>query len=85
MSWEALARIVVDALGPGTFQAVVTGDMVRNGKPHPEPYLTAAAALGDLHEGIDAEVFDIAPLLEWADRDEAEGKAPPVDPGEEPT
>jgi DNA ligase D len=25
--------------------------------------------LGDLHAGIDAAVFDIAPLLEWADRD----------------
>ena len=27
------------------------------------------AALGDLHAGIDDAVFDIAPLLEWADRD----------------
>jgi len=27
------------------------------------------AELGDLHEGIDDAVFDIAPLLEWADRD----------------
>ena len=31
------------------------------------------AELGDLHAGIDDAVFDIAPLLEWADRDEAEG------------
>ena len=46
MSWEALARVVVDALGPGTFRAVVTGDMVRNGKPDPEPYLLAAHRLG---------------------------------------
>ncbi|MCW4353550.1 non-homologous end-joining DNA ligase [Hoyosella sp. YIM 151337] len=30
------------------------------------------AALGDLHEGIDDAVFDIAPLLEWADRDDHE-------------
>ena len=37
------------------------------------------AELGDLHADIDDHVFDIAPLLEWADRDEAEGKAPPVD------
>ncbi len=36
--------------------------------------------IGDLHAGIDEEVFDIAPLLEWADRDEAEGAEPPVDP-----
>jgi DNA ligase D len=28
------------------------------------------ARLGDLHEGIDEAVFDISPLLEWADRDE---------------
>jgi DNA ligase D len=27
------------------------------------------ARLGDLHAGIDAASFDIAPLLEWADRD----------------
>jgi len=46
MSWEPLARAVVDALPQGTFQAVVTGDMVANGKPHPEPYLEAAARLG---------------------------------------
>jgi DNA ligase D len=28
------------------------------------------ARLGDLHAGIDEAVFDIAPLLEWAERDE---------------
>ena len=28
------------------------------------------AALGDLHEGIDDAAFDLAPLLEWAERDE---------------
>ncbi|MDZ4765259.1 MAG: HAD family phosphatase [Chloroflexota bacterium] len=28
------------------FQAIVTGDGVTNGKPHPEPYLLAAARLG---------------------------------------
>jgi DNA ligase D len=30
------------------------------------------AELGDLHEGIDDAVFDIAPLLEWSDRDEGD-------------
>ena len=30
------------------------------------------AELGDLHAGIDDAVFDIAPLLEWAERDDAE-------------
>ena len=31
------------------------------------------AELGDLHAGIDDAVFDIVPLLEWADRDETDG------------
>lgn len=34
---------------------------------------------GDLHADIDANVFDIAPLLEWADRDERAGHAAPED------
>jgi DNA ligase D len=34
------------------------------------------AEIGDLHAGIDDEPFDIAPLLEWADRDEQEGATP---------
>jgi DNA primase len=37
------------------------------------------AELGDLHAGIDDAVFDIAPLLEWAERDERDrglGDAP---------
>lgn len=38
------------------------------------------AELGDLHAGIDEAVFDLAPLLEWAERDEAQGAAPPVEP-----
>jgi DNA ligase D len=33
------------------------------------------AELGDLHEGIDEAVFDIAPLLEWADREELDDDA----------
>jgi DNA primase len=35
------------------------------------------AELGDLHADIDAHPFDIAPLLEWADRDERDGAAAP--------
>jgi HAD superfamily hydrolase (TIGR01509 family) len=46
MSWTSLAEAVVSALPAGTFAAVVTGDEVTYGKPHPEPYLTAAARLG---------------------------------------
>ncbi|HSK26447.1 MAG TPA: HAD family phosphatase [Jiangellales bacterium] len=46
MSWTRLADAVVDALPAGTFATVVTGDAVARGKPHPEPYLTAAVRLG---------------------------------------
>ncbi|MCL3820316.1 non-homologous end-joining DNA ligase [Aeromicrobium wangtongii] len=38
------------------------------------------ARLGDLHADIDDAVFDIAPLLQWAERDEADGAEPPADP-----
>lgn len=46
MSWRSLADAVVGALPEGTFDAVITGDEVAHGKPHPEPYLAAARALG---------------------------------------
>ncbi len=45
MSFGDLAGAFVDAAG-GVFAAVVTGDQVRNGKPDPEAYLTAAQRLG---------------------------------------
>ncbi len=45
MSYASLAGAVVDQLPPGTFAAVVTGDQVTHGKPHPEPYLLAAQQL----------------------------------------
>lgn len=41
------------------------------------------AKLGDLHAGIDDAVFDIAPLLEWADRDEREGAELPPEPDDD--
>ena len=46
MSYTSLATILAGLLPAGTFSAIVTGDMVENGKPHPEPYLRAAALLG---------------------------------------
>ena len=46
MSWESLATAVVSNLPNGSFAAVVTGDVVQHGKPHPEPYLVAARLLG---------------------------------------
>ena len=45
MSWRRVAAAVVDALPTGSFTTVVCGDDVTNGKPHPEPYLKAAALL----------------------------------------
>jgi HAD superfamily hydrolase (TIGR01509 family) len=46
MSYRRLADAVLAGLPPRTFAAVVSGDDVARGKPHPEPYLTAAARLG---------------------------------------
>ena len=46
MSWRRLVDAVVEELAPIQFQAIVTGDQVRQGKPHPEPYLRAARLLG---------------------------------------
>lgn len=46
MSYSDLAKILVAQLPPNTFATIVTGDSVTNGKPHPEPYLNAVAALG---------------------------------------
>ena len=37
---------ILDSLPPDTFEVVVTGDSVTQGKPHPEPYAKAAAILG---------------------------------------
>ena len=46
MSYQSLAQAVVATLPAGSFRTVVAGDDVTQGKPHPEPYLTAAARLG---------------------------------------
>ncbi len=46
MSYRRMADAVVAALPSGHFDAIVAGDEVQNGKPHPEPYAQAAALLG---------------------------------------
>lgn len=46
MSYRSYARVVVDALPPGTFEVTVTGDEVARGKPAPDAYLRAAHLLG---------------------------------------
>ncbi len=45
MSHRRVADALLSAI-PDVFDAVVTGDAVERGKPDPEPYLSAAAALG---------------------------------------
>jgi HAD superfamily hydrolase (TIGR01509 family) len=46
MSYRRFVTPVLAALPDDTFEVVVTGDAVGQGKPHPEPYLKAAARLG---------------------------------------
>ncbi len=46
MSYRRFAEAVLSHAPDGTFAAVVTGDDVEQGKPHPEAYLRAAALLG---------------------------------------
>ncbi len=45
-SYARIVEPVVAGLPPGTFETVVTGEVVRRGKPHPAPYLMAAERLG---------------------------------------
>jgi HAD superfamily hydrolase (TIGR01509 family) len=45
MSYTRFVDPILAGLPEGTFDAVVTGDSVDHGKPHPEPYLTAARLL----------------------------------------
>ena len=51
---RANAELVLDALGVrARFKAVVAGDEVAHPKPHPMPYLTAAAMIGaDVHRTV---------------------------------
>src|SRR6478752_1030955 len=46
MSYERFVAPVLRRLPKGSFDVVVTGDAVSQGKPHPEPYLHAARLLG---------------------------------------
>ena len=65
-----------------TVSTPVRWDEIDDAEPHDFTIATVPqrfAELGDLHEGIDEAVFDIAPLLEWADRDGAE----PPDPDDD--
>ena len=46
MSWRRFVEPVVRACPEGSFDALVCGDEVSHGKPHPEPYLRAAELVG---------------------------------------
>lgn len=46
MSYRRFVAPVLADLPDDAFEVVVTGDAVSQGKPHPEPYLKAAALLG---------------------------------------
>lgn len=46
MSYRALTDAVLAGAPDGSFAVVVPGDEVTHGKPHPEPFLTAADRLG---------------------------------------
>lgn len=65
MSEAVLAEEVCSRLPAGTFSFLVTGDMVRQGKPHPEPYQLAfdrlAAQVPDLAKDRVVAVEDSFP------------------------
>lgn len=46
MSYRRQAEVVAAALPADAITAIVAGDMVTNGKPHPEAYLLGASMLG---------------------------------------
>ncbi len=46
MSWRRLVEPILAQLPAASFEAVITGDEVIRGKPHPEAYLAAASQLG---------------------------------------
>jgi DNA ligase D len=67
----------------GTVSAPITWDELDDAHPDDFTIATMPARferLGDLHAGIDEAVFDLAAVLEWADRDDREGAfQPPED------
>lgn len=46
MSLRSMADEIISAMPFTAFDAIVTGDSVEHAKPHPQPYLQAAAELG---------------------------------------
>ncbi|KHL00348.1 haloacid dehalogenase [Sinomonas humi] len=52
MSERPMVEKILDQLPTGAFRAVVTGDAVTHGKPHPEPYLKGLARLTHEIDGL---------------------------------
>ena len=68
-----------------TVSTPIAWDEVDDVQPHDCTIATVPqrfAELGDLHAGIDEAVFNIEPLLEWAERDERAGRETPKVPPE---
>ncbi len=53
MSHTPLATVFAESVPAGTFEFLVTGDMVLHGKPDPEPYRTALDVMARRHPGLD--------------------------------
>lgn len=70
MSHAPLAGVVAGALPAGSFEFLVTGDMVLHGKPHPEPYATAFEVMSRRVAGLRRDqcvaIEDSLPGLESA-------------------
>ena len=69
------AAYSVRGSGDGRVSTPIRWDEVPDVDPHDLTLATVPerfARLGDLHAGIDDAVFDLAPLLEWAERDDVE-------------
>jgi DNA ligase D len=72
------AAYSVRGFADGRVSAPVRWDEIDDLDPHDFTIATMPerlARIGDLHAAIDDTPFDLAPLLEWADRDEADGAA----------
>ncbi|GAA3343283.1 non-homologous end-joining DNA ligase [Amorphoplanes nipponensis] len=66
----------------GTVSTPIRWDEIDSVEPDDFTLLTVPARfaeLGDLHAGIDDTAFDLAPLLQWAERDERAGLEGPAD------
>ncbi len=67
MSIRTMADDIVRAIPFEAFDVIVTGDAVENAKPHPEPYLAAADALGvDVRDCVAIEDSPAGLTSAWA-------------------